>query len=283
MGNLVEGELEFVGQSLLFVPASREDRFEKAVSSGCDLVCLDLEDAVPQSAKAIARENANAFFSNSVRHNCSLRISAVTSDNYASDIEKLGEFKNMPDFILLPKVENVGEISEFDFSIGSKGLRVIPLIETPKGLRNSLEIARHPKTAAIMFGGADFCAEMGCEFTWDNLLHARNTLLIASSEAKKPLIDVPHIGLEDTSGLEEETRKIKSMGFSAKAAIHPNQIDTIHKVMRPSEAEYIEAIEALAFFEKNDRQAARFNGKLLEEPIIRRFNRLVILWEKFNA
>ena len=33
-------------RSLLFTPASRPDRFDRALASGADAVCLDLEDAV---------------------------------------------------------------------------------------------------------------------------------------------------------------------------------------------------------------------------------------------
>mgnify|MGYP003680321227 CR=1 FL=1 len=33
-------------RSLLFVPGSRPERFEKAIGAGADLVCIDLEDAV---------------------------------------------------------------------------------------------------------------------------------------------------------------------------------------------------------------------------------------------
>src|ERR1700675_1796936 len=43
-------------RSLLFVPGNRPERFEKAVRSGADAVILDLEDSVPVSDKAAARD-----------------------------------------------------------------------------------------------------------------------------------------------------------------------------------------------------------------------------------
>ena len=43
-------------RSLLFVPGLRPDRFEKALSSGADIVCVDIEDAVPLPRKQEARE-----------------------------------------------------------------------------------------------------------------------------------------------------------------------------------------------------------------------------------
>ena len=44
-----------VARSYLFVPATRPDRFEKAIQSGADAVIIDLEDAVPTQSKAEAR------------------------------------------------------------------------------------------------------------------------------------------------------------------------------------------------------------------------------------
>ncbi len=41
-------------RSLLFVPGNRKDRYPKALASGTDLVCVDLEDAVPPGDKEAA-------------------------------------------------------------------------------------------------------------------------------------------------------------------------------------------------------------------------------------
>src|SRR5258708_13068881 len=38
-------------RSLLFVPGLRPDRFVKALDSGADIVCVDMEDAVARSRK----------------------------------------------------------------------------------------------------------------------------------------------------------------------------------------------------------------------------------------
>lgn len=46
--------------SLLFVPGDRPERFAKAVSSGADVVVLDLEDAVAAVAKRAALDHVLA-------------------------------------------------------------------------------------------------------------------------------------------------------------------------------------------------------------------------------
>ena len=48
-------------RSKLFVPAIRPELFEKALRSGADAVCFDLEDAVALNRKAEARKHMRSF------------------------------------------------------------------------------------------------------------------------------------------------------------------------------------------------------------------------------
>ncbi len=47
--------MSHTARSLLFVPGSRPDRFDKALSAGANAVVIDLEDAVAPGDKARAR------------------------------------------------------------------------------------------------------------------------------------------------------------------------------------------------------------------------------------
>jgi citrate lyase beta subunit len=73
------------------------------------------------------------------------------------------------------------------------------------------------------------------------------------------------------------------LGFHAKAAIHPRQIETIYSSMRPSAAELAEARDAIAAFDAGGGAAIRFRGKMLEAPLIRRYRHLLSLGETHNA
>ena len=55
-------------RSLLFIPANRPDRFDKALNSGADMVCIELEDGVAYAQKEMARDNMVNFFP--TRANC---------------------------------------------------------------------------------------------------------------------------------------------------------------------------------------------------------------------
>lgn len=255
-------------QSLLFVPGARPDRFAGALASGADAVCIDLEDAVPAEGKAEARAAALAGLGDP---RLAIRINGMTTPFVSDDLSALAAATTHPPLLFIPKVESAAELAPAQ----ALGIPLVPLIETPRGLRLAHEIAAAPGVVALMFGGGDFSAELGVELAWEPLLFARSQLLLACAEAGIPTIDVPWIRLDQAEGLAEETRRAKALGFAAKAAIHPSQIATIHQVMRPTPAEIAEAEEAAAAFDAAGGAAVRFKGKMLEAPIMRRYRRIL--------
>lgn len=262
-------------RSLLFVPGNRPDRFGKALASGADLVCIDLEDAVSPAAKESARESSlTAVLDNGA---FALRINSVRSKAGLSDLLAIADRQVRPSAIILPMVEAETEISIVCEVLGEPSLRIIPLIETVRGLRNAHAIAGASNVAALMFGGGDYAAQLGVPMSWEALLMARMQIIQACAECGKSAIDVPFVALDDVAGLEEECRRIKVMGFAAKAAIHPAQIAAIHRIFQPNAAEIEEAVAAIAAFEKAGGAAAQFQGRLLEAPLMARYRKVLEL------
>ncbi len=97
-------------RSLLFVSGERPDRFDKAMASGADVVCIDLEDAVGPAAKDSAREAVVAFVlarakaPGTVR--LAIRINAVGTLHGLRDVLALAAGRAAPDTLLVPKVES---------------------------------------------------------------------------------------------------------------------------------------------------------------------------------
>lgn len=257
--------------TLLFVSAATPARIQKALASNADTICIDLEDSVPAGSKAAARIAALAALSLSSR--LSLRTNAVNTTAGLRDLLALADHADRPALLLIPKVESAAEIRIVANLL--PGVPIVPLIETPAGLRETARIAAEVSVAAMMFGGGDMSAELGVELAWEPLLAARGAFLLGCAEAAKPAIDVPFIHLDDTAGLTQETRCAKAIGFQAKAAIHPAQIDIINTVLRPSDQEIADAREAIAAFEAAGGAAIRFKGRMLEEPVMRRFRRIL--------
>jgi (S)-citramalyl-CoA lyase len=167
--------------------------------------------------------------------------------------------------------------------LGERTPGIVPLIETVRGLNGAQEIASAPGVVAMMFGGGDFAAELGVQLAWEPLLAARGALVLACAGAGIPAIDVPFVGLEDVEGLLAETRAAKALGFSAKAAIHPAQVEPINSVLRPTPEEIAEAEEAARVFAAAGGAAVRFRGRMLEAPIMRRYQRILTMRSKSDA
>ena len=260
----------FAANSFIFVPGSRPDRFAKARASGAGLTVIDLEDAVAAPDKDSARAAALAQVA-SGEAGWAIRCNAIATAAGIADLAAFAAAEVLPPLLLVPMVESPVELEIIAKVLGDGCPELIPLIETPKGLRQALEIASAPRVAAMMFGGADFSGELGVALAWEPLLAARSALLLACAEAKVPSIDVPYINLDDLAGLEEECARARALGFAAKAAIHPAQVAAIEAAFTPTAAEVAEAEEALAAYIAGGERAIRFKGKMLEAPMIKRY------------
>ncbi len=267
--------------NFLFVPGNRPERYAKALASGADLVCIDLEDSVPAGEKESARGEAIAAIGGHEEGRLALRINGLRTAFGLADILAVAA-SPMPDYLFVPMVESAAEI-EILRSILGEGVAFVPLMESVKSLRAVHDIATSAGVAAIMFGGGDFAGELGVKLEWEALLHARGELVMACAAANVRAVDVPYIDLENETGLADECAKAKALGFHAKAAIHPKQIDTINTAMRPTAAETDEARAAIAAFDAGGGAAIRFQGKMLEAPLIRRYRQILSLGEAHNA
>ncbi len=271
----------FTPCSLLFVPGSRPDRFAKAKAGGADLTVIDLEDAVALADKSSAREAALARIA-SDGAGWAIRINGVASASGIGDLAALIAAPVRPETLLVPMVESAAQLDVIAGALGEDCPALVPLIETPNGLRHALEIASHARTAAVMFGGGDFSGELGVELAWEPLVAARQQLILACAEARKPAIDVPFIRLEDEAGLADECARARAIGFAAKAAIHPAQVPAIRAAFAPSDAQVAEARAALDAYAAGGEKAIRFQGRMLEAPIIKHYRALIARHEELT-
>ena len=260
----------FAANSLLFVPGSRPDRFAKARAGGAGVTIIDLEDAVAAADKHSARSAALEAIA-AAPQGWALRINALTTAAGIADLAALGEVETLPHTLLLPMVESPTEVEIVARALGERCPDLIPLIETPRALRHVLAIAQAPRVAAVMFGGGDFAGELGVTLAWEPLLMARQALILACAEARVPAIDVPYLSLDDPAGLADECARARAIGFAAKAAIHPAQVGAIEAAFAPSAAEITEAQDAIAAYIAGGERAIRYQGKMLEAPVVKRF------------
>lgn len=263
-------------RSLLFVPGSRPERFEKALGAGADLVCIDLEDAVLPNDKDSARD-AVLKCVHQTQSLC-VRINPVGSDAGEKDLQAFANAPLAPEVVMLAKCESAEDVLHAQRVIGNTSTRFLPLIETLKGVENAYQIASASKQVKhIMFGGADMASELRCDFSYQPLLFVRSQLVFAAAKANVGLIDVPFVDIKNEAGLVDETYKIKALGFSGKAAIHPCQISVIHQAFMPTAEQIAYAEQVMAAVDGPDAGVVVVNNKMVDRPIILACQRILAL------
>lgn len=266
-------------RSMLFVSAEKPERFPKAMAAGADLVCVDLEDAVHPDRKQQARQDVMAWLENRPVDNkpVALRINPLRTLDGFKDIAALLTSKAKVDWLLLPKVEHAADLQCIESWAGPQIGALCALFETPFGITQLPKVAAAGgKLRALMLGGADLAAELGAQFGWDGLLHARGRLVNSARAAGLLAWDVPHVNLLDMEELSVETRRVLALGFDCKTAIHPQQIERIHAAHAPTPAELEWArllVEAVPDGESSG--AFLYQGRMVDAPLVRKARRIV--------
>jgi citrate lyase beta subunit len=255
----------------LFVPGDRPDRFAKAVVvPDCGMI-LDLEDAVVPGAKAAARDHVTAFLGSGARSSreVAVRINPVATRNGIEDALALLASGLLPDAIVIPKVEGPESIALLDSLLTESGseTRLIALIESARGLVEVAAVAdASPRLAAIMFGAADYAADLGQDVGTFDPIHARAAIVNAAAINGLRAIDSPFFAIDDRKGLADSCRASRGLGFHGKAAIHPAQVAEIVRAFAPSAADVARARRIL---DLSDGGAAAIDGKMIDIAILR--------------
>jgi citrate lyase subunit beta/citryl-CoA lyase/(S)-citramalyl-CoA lyase len=267
-------------RSLLFVPGSRSDRFEKAAGAGADLVCIDLEDAVAPEGKPAARRDVISFFEQrraDDRREIGLRVNGADTEFFADDLAAVRDASGA-DFVMLPKPMALSEIDRLREASGRDN--VIVVMETARSLGLAEAMADHPAVVGAIYGAIDLAGEIGCDLSWESHLYGRSRCAAAFGAAGKVLFDVLYLDVKDPEGLERETRRAKALGIHARAAIHPAQLQPIHEALAPTEEELQQARRVVEAFEAADSGVALLDGKMIELPVIKAARRKIAAAER---
>ena len=262
-----------VRRCVLFVPAARPERFEKAVATGVDAVCVDLEDGVAFAQKDLARDNAMSILDSRAtsRTEVVLRVNELGTDLGERDLDALLGAGVRPDALMIPKVGEADTLRALDYRLGSQfsALPLVVQIETARGLANVESIATAlPNVAVVFFGAVDLSAELGCEIEWEALLYARSRVVAAAALTGVDAMDTPFMDVGAPDLLKAEAQATRRLGFTGKAAIHPTQVPVIQMSYSPSHETVAWATKILEAYEANKGGVLLVDGKLVERPVV---------------
>ena len=249
-------------RSWLFVPGNRPDRFDKAMAAGASAVIIDLEDAVPPSDKARARDSVRAWLSPT--RNIYLRVNAPDSPWFADDLSLCAG--DGVAGIVLPKAERASDIDRLT-SAGAR--QVLPLIESAQGLWNAKLLACQPNVLRLLFGNIDFSVDMGIGGDDDELLATRSQLVLVSRVAGiQAPVDGVTTDIDDAAAILRDTGRARRLGFGGKLCIHPRQVQHVNAGFRASEQQIAWARKVLAAASESGGAAVAVDGRMIDRPVI---------------
>lgn len=276
-------------RSFIFTPGLRTDMFPKALASGADIVCVELEDGIAPKDKAEARQKALALFEAPQADDGVERIVRINSMRERFGIEDVNAVlasKTPPPALMMPKVRTPDEVVMLDQLLTEAGhaTRLHVIIETNEGLEAAFEIARcSDRIDAMFFGGVDMAAELRCQNSFDAMIYARSRVVHASAAAGLDVIDVPFLNLDDPEGMRIEAEKARDLGFAGKGSVHPKQIADLNEVFTPPADKIARARRIIAEFEAADTGLVVIDGKLIEKPVLRDMYRIVAIADRMGG
>jgi (S)-citramalyl-CoA lyase len=273
-------------RSFIFSPGLKPEMFPKALASGTDIVCVELEDGIAPKDKEAARRNAIALFAEPQADDGVERIVRINCLREAfglADVQAVLATDTPPPALMLPKVRTADEVVWLDNLLTERGhdTRLHVIIETNAALEAVYDIAKSsPRIDALFFGGVDMAAELRCKNAWEPLLYARSRIVHAAAGQGLDVIDVPYLDLEDPEGMRREAELVRDLGFSGKGSIHPKQIGILNEVFTPDEASIAHARRIIQAFKEADTGLVVVDGKLIEKPVLRDMHRIISIAER---
>jgi len=261
-------------RSFLFVPASRPDRFEKALASAADAVVIDLEDAVSIDAKGMARDTLCDWLEEQEKDDEQLlkriwvRINTLHSPWGHDDMDALAEFQ-LGGWIL-PQAESSYDVEQV-LTLKPKRTELALLVESAVGMAHARLLAAITGVSRLMLGSLDLQLDlnMKCDALETQLNFYRAELVLASRlGGLEAPVDGVTTDTTDTELLTAAVQQARAYGFGAKLCIHPRQVDAVNQGFTPSAREYEWAQKVVAGNKKHQGEAFAVEGKMVDAPVV---------------
>ena len=269
-------------RSLIFVPSNSKRFIEKAKALNADIICFDLEDSVPLNEKDIARQMITDALTKreEYKSNIYIRINSLESGLAFSDINAI--IQEGIDGIVIPKVNDEDEVNKVEQLISTlenqrgiceDSIKLMPSIETAKGVVNAYPIAKSvQRINALVFGVFDFLYDMHLDYIEDDGIeyrYARSKIPVDARAAGLAALDGIWQKVDDIEGFKKDANIAKRLGYSGKTIIHPNQIEPIHKIFIPSKNEIEWAKKVLEALKDSiemglGKGAVKLEGKMID-------------------
>jgi citrate lyase subunit beta / citryl-CoA lyase len=274
-------------RSLLYVPVSSERFLARAHERGADALILDLEDAVAPARKDAARERLGGAVAMTRRGGARIFV-RINSESSRVRLDAEAACRAGADGLLVPKARDAGAIAALaDFlagieqSIGRTPISLVPMIEDPGAVLDARTIAAaSPRVFALMTGGEDLATALSAQPTPEVLRIPKLLVHLAAKAAA-----VRSFGLlrtvadyNDLEGIETSAHEARRFGFDGASCVHPAVVPILNRAFSPTEAELDHARALIAASDRAQAAgvgAFEFEGRMVDEPVVRRARALI--------
>ena len=277
-------------RSVLYMPASNARALEKARSLPCDVVILDLEDAVAPDQKFAAREQAVAAVAAGGfgAREVVVRVNGLSTEWGQADLAALAG--SCVDAVLAPKISSDADVRAYDDLLDGS-IELWAMIETCASLFALTAIgaaAVDTRLRAWVVGTNDLSKETGCRLSRGRapLLGPLSLIVAAARLHGLAVIDGVFNAIDDGDGFRAECIQGVDFGFDGKTLIHPSQIAAANEVFAPDPDELAWAravVDAFAAPDAQSKGALRVNGGMVERLHLERAARTIALAEAIAA
>ena len=280
-------------RSALFMPAHNERAITKARTLDCDVVILDLEDAVAPDTKQRARNTAKAAVLDGGfdPREIAVRVNGIGTEWHADDITT---FADSPlDALVVPKAESPADITRLGELMDALGyspdVELWLMAETPTGVFNARELCQaHERVGALLMGTSDLsqCLRVPATIEREGLVYALSHCVLAAREANIDVLDGVCLDLANPEIYQVQCEQGRELGFDGKTLIHPSQITIANTVFAPSDHEIERANNIItAWSEARARGDGLcvLDGKLVENLHANEASRTIALHEAIQA
>ena len=266
-------------RTMMFLNAQKPGLIKDPYIYKPDSIMLDLEDAVAENQKDVARFSLYHALKEINYRGCErvVRINGLDTPYWEEDIHCA--VAGGCDAIRIPKtesaldvqrVETVVEECEKKYGIPEGHTLIMAAIESARGVMKALDICEaSERLFGIALSGGDYTKDLQTHITGTGLelMGARQNMIIAARAAGVQCFDTVYTNLDDMEGFRHDVETIHLMGFDGKSIINPRQINIVHEIFTPTQKDIIFAEKVVKEIDEKKAQGIgvfTVDGKMID-------------------
>lgn len=266
-------------RTMMFLNAQKPGLIKDPYIYKPDSIMLDLEDAVAQNQKDVARFSLYHALQEIDYRGVErvVRINGLDTPYWKEDVRVC--VAGGCDAIRIPKTESAQDVKQVEAAITAAekefgreegSTLLMAAIESARGVMKALDICEaSERLFGIALSGGDYTKDLQTHITGTGieLMGARQNMLIAARAAGVQCFDTVYTNLDDMEGFRQDVETIHLMGFDGKSVINPRQIPIVHEIFTPSQKDILFAEKVVKEIDEKTAQGIgvfTVDGKMID-------------------